>query len=288
VALQVTFWGTRGSIPTPGAGTARYGGNTPCLTIEHDSHLLVLDAGSGLRPLGRALADRFPAGGLALNLLLTHTHWDHIQGFPFFHPLFRPGDRITVLGPGQPAGSLAAILHGQMEPSVFPVPWSAVHASLAVTEITAPELELPGFRVQVVDACHPAPTLGFSVSSAAGGPGVIYLTDNELGAPMARARRSDLVRFLRNSHTLVHDAMYFDVEGHERRGWGHSTAGEAVRLALEAECQRLVLFHHDPDHDDRTLDRLLVEAEETRHRAGGRLEITMAVEGATLRLEDDP
>jgi phosphoribosyl 1,2-cyclic phosphodiesterase len=286
VPLEVTFWGTRGSIPTPGSATVRYGGNTPCLTIAHGHHLLIIDGGTGLRPLGRALAGRDAAGALTLHLLLSHTHWDHIQGFPFFQPLFHRGTRVTVHGPPQSTDSLAAILRRQMEPSVFPVPWSAVHASLAVTEITAPELELPSFLIRTVDACHPAPTLGFSVVAAAGGSRFIYLTDNELGGPAAPGRRADLVRFLRHGHTLVHDAMFFDVEGRERRGWGHSTAGEAVLLALEAECRRLVLFHHHPDHDDRALDRLLVEAAETRDRAGGRLEIVIAAEGATLRLED--
>lgn len=285
--LEIGFWGTRGSIPTPGPATARYGGNTPCLSLADENGMVILDAGTGLRPLGRRLAARHPAGGLAVDLLLTHTHWDHIQGLPFFQPLFHPANRIGIFGPRQRGPALRDILRGQMDPAVFPVPLSSLRADLTVTEITPGDLRLPNFTVRAIDVCHPAPTLGYAIAPAGGGPSVIYMTDNELGGPDGAPRRANLVRFLRGGHTLVHDAMYFQAQARERVGWGHSGAAEAVELALEGGCRRLVLFHHDPDHDDGTLERLLAEAAETRDRWGGELLIALAAEGSTLRVEEE-
>lgn len=285
MSLAITFWGVRGSIPTPGPSTARYGGNTACLLVESPNGRLILDAGTGLRPLGRSLAAGVPPGLLEVDLLVSHTHWDHIQGFPFFAPLFRPGDQVRVHGPAQTSGPLGAILRNQMAPDVFPVPLSGVRADLVVHDITEPELELPAFRVGVVPARHPAPTLGYSVAPRGGGERCIYLTDNELHHVASGAERAELIRFLYRADTLVHDAMYFETEARGRRGWGHSTAIEAVTLAAEAECRSLVLFHHDPDHDDSSLDRLLGEALEARDRLGTTLEVTLATEGTTLRVE---
>lgn len=286
MSLAITFWGVRGSIPTPGPATARYGGNTACLSVESGGALLVLDAGSGIRRLGRALTRTSAAKPLSVDLLLSHTHWDHIQGFPFFAPLLRPGDAVRVYGPAQPGASVAAVLQQQMAPHVFPVPLSAVRASLAVRDLADPELELPGFLVRAVHACHPAPTLGYSIEPAAGGARLVYLTDNELHRFGAGTARAGLVRFVRHAHTLVHDAMYSDAEVDQRRGWGHSAATEAVALAAEAGCRRLVLFHHDPDHDDAALERLLEDAMAARERLGVALELTLATEGVTLHLED--
>jgi phosphoribosyl 1,2-cyclic phosphodiesterase len=281
VALSITFWGTRGSIPAPGRATIRYGGNTPCLTIEDQQHRrLILDAGSGIRALGKQLVQQPTPQDLVV--LLSHTHWDHIQGLPFFGPLFSPGNSIRILGPGGGDGSLRDTLRSQMAPAVFPVPLSAIGSALEVDEITSPEISLPGFLVRTVPVCHPGRTLGFAVQAAAGGPSVSYLTDNELAGPIATKIRPDLVRFLHRSDTLVHDAMYFDAEVAPRAGWGHSSAVQATKLALEAEVRRLVLFHHDPDHDDAALERLLAEAVEYRERLGGTLELTVAAEGTTL------
>ena len=281
MALSITFWGTRGSIPTPGPATIRYGGNTACLSIEdHENHRLILDAGSGIRALGKQLIHQ--RGPQDLVVLLSHTHWDHIQGLPFFGPLYSPGNSIRILGPGVVDAPLRDTLRSQMAPAVFPVPLSAIGSALEVDEITSPELSLPGFLVRTVPVCHPGTTFGFAVQPAGGGPSVSYLTDNELAGPDATRVRPNLVRFLHRSDTLVHDAMYFEAEVGLRAGWGHSSAVQATGLALEAEVRRLVLFHHDPDHDDAALERLLAEAVEYRERLGGTLELTVAAEGTTL------
>jgi phosphoribosyl 1,2-cyclic phosphodiesterase len=287
VSLSLTFWGTRGSIPRPGPSTARYGGNTPCLTIEDGSgQRLILDAGTGIRDLGRALGTR-PAPPTDLTILLSHTHWDHIQGLPFFDPLYRPGTRVRIFGPRQPVGSLESIIRAQMDPAVFPVPVDALAASLTVSEFESLDQVIGPFRVASNPLCHPGATVGFRIGlSSEPNGGISYLTDNELGAPGAAAARPRLVRFLRGSDVLVHDAMYFDRELPGRVGWGHSSAAEAALLALESGCPRLVLFHHDPDHDDEALPRLLDEANLVCHRQGGSCEIQIAAEGMTLRCEE--
>ena len=281
--LSARFWGARGSIPSPGPATARYGGNTPCVELRAPSGAqLILDAGTGLRRLGREMVGTRSDAPLDVTLLVTHTHWDHIQGLPFFLLQFRDGDAVRIFGPGQPPLSLETIVSRQMEPSVFPVPLSAIHARMTVTEITGSDFELAGFSVLAVRACHPGTTYGYSVACPDDRQRFTYLTDNELGVWESRGIREDLVRFLRQTNTLVHDAMYLDAELRERQGWGHSSAREAVLLALDAGCRRVVLFHHDPDHDDDALERVLEEALETRDRQGGDLEIQLATEGATL------
>lgn len=282
MALSITFWGTRGSVPTPGSRTVRYGGNTPCLAIEDDGgHHVILDAGSGIRALGKRLT-REAHAPLDLVVLLSHTHWDHIQGLPFFDPLYTAGNSIRILGSGSDGAPLASILRSQMAPAVFPVPLSAIGSALEVDEIRSPELTVPGFNVRTVPMCHPGSSLGFAVQAASGGPCVSYLTDNELGAPGAAAIWPDLVRFLHQTDTLIHDAMYFESEASSRQGWGHSSAVQATMLALESGVRKLVLFHHDPDHDDPTIERLLDEAVQCREHLGGVLELVVAAEGTTL------
>lgn len=282
MALSVSFFGTRGSIPTPGPGTVRYGGNTPALLVDAgDGRRLVLDAGTGIRRLAHAVEP----DPVDLTILLSHTHWDHIQGLPFFRPLFQPGSSLRIVGPKQPVGSLDEVLRSQMAPAVFPVPLDMIGATVDVTEITESALTLSGFEVTCLPLCHPGATLGYSIRSRTGGPAFTYMTDNELGAPDAAARRPALVRFLQATDVLVHDAMYFEAELAGRRGWGHSGASEAVALAVEAGIGRLVLFHHAPDHDDDTLERLAEEADRARHRMGGSVTVTLAREGDVLHCE---
>jgi len=284
LSLDVTFWGTRGSIPTPGPGTVRYGGNTPCLTISVGEELLVLDGGTGLRELGKRLVER-SSGVDRVQLLLSHTHWDHIQGIPFFRPLYQPGSVVEIVGPEGLAGaSLGSVLTGQMAMPVFPVPASAVAAKLVIRELQSAELSVGPFGIRALPAKHPAPTFGYAISVDGSAPLVTYLTDNDIDA-FADGERSDLLARIRASRLLIHDAMYFEAEAPSRAGWGHSTAVAAVRLAVDAGVERLALFHHDPDHDDPTLERLLAEATAERDRLGARLELALAAEGQTIRLE---
>lgn len=284
----VTFWGTRGSIPTPGARTTRYGGNTPCVAVRgRDSQLVILDAGTGIRSLGQELA-RQQNGAMGVDILLSHTHWDHIQGLPFFLPLNTRGNSIRIYGSAQSGVPLEEILDRQMDPVVFPVPLRALAADLKVTEITDGSFEIDGFAVEAFRLRHPGTTLGFKLTPLQGGPSIAYVTDNELGPggsyEVPGDWREGLVRFLGGLDTLIHDGMYSEELLATRAGWGHSTPAQAVDLAAECRCRRLVLFHHEPEHDDDALDRLLADTRSRARSTAPRLVIEAAREGMTLNL----
>lgn len=287
MSYVLTFWGTRGSVPTPGPHTARYGGNTPCVALTDGAdRLLILDAGTGIRPLGNAVMAR--AGRLEADLLLSHTHWDHIQGFPFFRPLSVPGTRVRIYGAAQERVPLEEILRRQMDPMVFPLPLTALPASLNVTEIGEGIMEIDGFTVTAFCLRHPGTTLGYRLRPAGGGREVAYVTDNELGPGGSYGVPADwrarLVRFLGGTDTLIHDAMYSDALMPARAGWGHSSPREAIELAAEASCRRLLLFHHDPESDDEAMDALVREARAYARARGFGLEIEAASEGMRLAL----
>jgi phosphoribosyl 1,2-cyclic phosphodiesterase len=288
VSYRLTFWGTRGSIPTPGPQTMRYGGNTACISITgSDGRLLILDAGSGLRPLGHELMS---ARGrtLAADILLSHTHWDHIQGLPFFKPLSAKGNRFCIFGAAQAGVPLEEILRRQMDPLVFPVPLEALAAKLDVFDIIEGEVPLSDFRVRAFRLRHPGTTFGYRLGPAAGGREIAYVTDNELGPggtyPVSEDWRRRLVQFLAGTDTLIHDAMYSDQFVQVRGGWGHSTPRQAVDLASEAACARLILFHHEPEHDDATLDQLLADAREHARKVAPKLIVEAAAEGSGFPL----
>jgi phosphoribosyl 1,2-cyclic phosphodiesterase len=287
VSYALTFWGTRGSIPTPGPQTARYGGNTACLSIRGDGRLLILDAGSGLRPLGHELMSR-RASPLSADILLSHTHWDHIQGLPFFKPLSARGNTFCVYGARQEGVPLEEILRRQMDPMVFPVPLEALAATIHVSDIEDGELALDGFRASAFRLRHPGTTFGYRLAPLTGGREIAYLTDNELGAggtyAVAADWRARLVEFLAGTDTLIHDAMYADQFICARAGWGHSTPRQAVDLAVEAGCARLVLFHHEPEHDDDAIDRLLADTRSYARSLAPALAIDAAAEGMTIAL----
>jgi phosphoribosyl 1,2-cyclic phosphodiesterase len=287
VSPTLRFWGTRGSIPTPGPGTTRYGGNTACLTITGAGRLVILDAGSGLRPLGHDLMVR-RNGPLKADLLISHTHWDHIQGLPFFKPLSAPGNELCIFGAAQNGVPLEEILRHQMDPMVFPVPLTALAATVRVTEISPGDFSLGAFRVSAYRLRHPGTTLGYRLTPTGSGRSVAYVTDNELGAggdyPVGSDWRPGLAAFLKDTDILIHDAMYSEQIVQARRGWGHSTPREAVELAGQAGCHRLVLFHHEPEHDDTAIDRLLDETREFACRAVPGLEVDAAAEGMELSL----
>lgn len=288
---KVTFWGTRGSIPTPGAPTARYGGNTPCVAIERADvgveHLVILDAGTGIRPLGRALTQHHN-GPVAVDLFLSHTHWDHIQGLPFFAPFFERGNAVRVWGAKQGAVDLRTILRQQMDPVVFPVPIEGLAAQLAVEHIDPGQFEIEGFVVRTIRLRHPGTTLGYRLTPVDGGGSVAYVTDNELGPggtyDVGPSWRREMVEFLDGVAVLIHDAMFTPAEVELHRGWGHSSYSEAVKLAAEAGVQRLVMFHHLPEHDDAAMDLLVGGAQEAAAGTDFAGDVLAATEGMELWL----
>lgn len=292
MTYRVTVWGARGSIPTPGPFTARYGGNTSCVAVQTDGsngdQLVILDAGTGIRPLGETLV----ANGndaLTVALLVTHTHWDHIQGLPFFAPFFRKANQARICGPRQGDVPLERILRDQMDPVVFPVPLDALAADLSVEHVEQGTFEVNGFEVQAMRLRHPGVTLGYRLTPLGGGASMAYVTDNELGPggdyEVGRDEwRKQLVGFLSGVDVLIHDAMYTTDELDAHRGWGHSSHAEAVALAAETGVKKLMLFHHRPEHDDDTMDRLVEEASTEAQRLSGALEVVAAAEGMELTL----
>jgi ribonuclease BN (tRNA processing enzyme) len=227
-------------------------------------------------------------GSLTADILLSHTHWDHIQGLPFFKPLSSRGTSVFIYGAAQEGVPLKEILGRQMDPMVFPVPLNALAAALTVVEISEGEFEIDDFKICALRLRHPGTTLGYRLVPVAGGRQVAYVTDNELGAggsyEVPPDWRERLVEFVGGADILIHDAMYPDQIIQARAGWGHSTPRQAVDLAREGRCRRLILFHHEPEHSDDALDRLL---EDTRKYAAGvapRLEVEAAAEGLTFSL----
>ncbi|OLB17842.1 MAG: hypothetical protein AUI99_04615 [Gemmatimonadetes bacterium 13_1_40CM_3_69_22] len=288
MAYTVTFWGTRGSIPTPGPHTARYGGNTPCVAVEDAAgRLVILDGGTGIRALGLKLVER-QNGAVQAEILLSHAHWDHIQGLPHFKPFFAPGNAVRIWGSRQGTTSLEAILRQQMDPSVFPIPLDALSAKLTVQQVEPGEFTVGAFRVRAMRLRHPGTTLGYRLTPVVGGPSMAYVTDNELGSgghyDTPASWRKDLVAFLAHVELLIHDAMYTPQELEQHRGWGHSTFQEAVTLAADAGVQRLVLFHHEPEHGDADVDGMLTAARREANARGKPAEVMAAQEGTTLTL----
>lgn len=286
---SVAFHGARGSVPTPGEGTVRYGGNTPCLQLQRAGDtggMTILDAGTGIRQAGQNLVADLAYGTVSVDLILTHTHWDHIQGLPFFLPLLEEGNQVRIWGPKQGEVDLESILRDQMRPVVFPVPLDMLAADVTVSHVSVGTFPVDGFTVRAMRMRHPGVTLGYVLEPTDGGQSIAFVPDNELSGgayDVGATWREEFVEFLRGTHVLVHDAMYTSEELPTFDGWGHSSHLEAVRIAHDAEVPELVLFHHRPEHNDGTIDAMLEEAREAAARLGG-VEVQAAYEGMKLNL----
>lgn len=283
---RLRFWGVRGSVPAPGPSTAATGGNTPCVSVEAPgAPLIVLDAGTGIRSLGSRLASAPP--GTPIELLLTHTHWDHIHGLPFFAPLYAAGADLRITGPRHQA-SLRTVLERLTAPECFPIPAARWAGLTQVRELEADPLALGPAAVRPITLNHPGPTLGYRIDVAGAGS-VAYLTDNELsghrhGVPAGW--RQALIDLVGGCDVMVHDTTWADDEVARHAGWGHSSPMEAIRLAREAGCRRVVLFHHHPDHDDGRLADSERRAADAGEAAG--LGVVLAREGMDVSLGGMP
>ena len=286
MSLSLRFWGTRGSIPSPGPLTARYGGNTPCVEVRGaDGRLIILDAGSGLRGLGRWLADT-STGPLSADILLTHGHWDHIQGIPFFAPLFVKGNKIRIWGSDLLERPMEQVVREQMGPVVFPVMFDEVAASVEFCTIHEGKTYDLGCKISTMSVRHPGGALALKLAD--GTNTAVYISDNELGPggdalPGASSSwHGELVKFIRGAKVLIHDATYSAEEYTMHRGWGHSIPEETVDLAIESGVDQLVLFHHKPDRTDDEVDESVARCTAILKKRGARLSVVAAAEGMTV------
>ena len=254
--MQVQFWGVRGSTPTPQAENLRFGGNTPCMEIRTPTgERLIFDAGSGIRGLGRLLMQEAAGQPVHANVFLTHFHWDHIQGLPFFAPLYGKKNSVTFHS-GRGGTALRETLEGQMVQPYFPVDFSQVDAQRSFFEMESDTvLEIGGASIRPFPLNHPQGASGYRVEC--GGAVVVYATDYEHGHPKLDAV---LLAHAQDADILVCDSQYTPKEYEAHRGWGHSTWLNATKVAAAAGAKQLVLFHHDPDHDDHTMARIQTEA----------------------------
>jgi len=301
---RIKFWGVRGSIPVPGPTTIGYGGNTTCVEVRTNGNVIILDAGSGIRELGLALNAEFGSAPMDLTLLLTHTHWDHIQGLPFFLPAYQAKNTINVYGYQGARAGLATILAAQMELPFFPVSWKNLPGTIKVRELKKMEFTVGEVRVRSRFLNHPGVCAGYRLYTKEGS--IAFLPDNEPFEPLklklaerdgvhaqrARAQavvqRSQLVEFLKDCDVLILDTQYTDEKYQEHIGWGHGALSRVVSLALEARAKKLFLFHHDPSHDDRKIDEMIERARLLILESGRTLEVDAAREGAEIWLSGAP
>jgi phosphoribosyl 1,2-cyclic phosphodiesterase len=281
--MQVRFWGVRGSIATPGPSTLKFGGNTSCVEVRAGGRIIILDAGTGLRLLGKELADEFRDEPLDLVLLLTHAHWDHIQGLPFFAPVYNPQNHVRVVGYEGARYGLQSVLNGQMEHPFFPI---GLPANVSIEETSEWSFQIGPVQVNATPANHPGLCVGYRVSAA--GRSLAFFPDNELPAasqgPVQNGPNGRLVDFVRGVDVLIMDTQYTRNEYEEHIGWGHGCMEEVVELALAAGVKQLFLFHHDPEHDDQKISEMVTSARALVAGKQGELRVDAAREGLMVEL----
>ena len=290
----VKFWGTRGSIPTPGYLTQIYGGNTACVELRIDDLLFICDGGSGLRELGLDLVKRGP-GPIVGHMFLSHAHWDHIQGFPFFPPVYNPANTFYVYGTSRGDTRLFKLLSGQMQSDYFPVRFSDLGASVLSEDLGDGAREIEGVQVRCMAQIHHGPSYGYSFEKD--GRKVVYATDHEVDQVLLNpeAVEQDLsipreipeeyIEFVRDADLLIADGQYTDEEYITRVGFGHARANTMVDLAIAGKVKQLAITHHEPLHSDDMVKNKILECRQRVERFGSDLVVFGAREGMELRVD---
>ncbi len=278
--MKLTVWGARGSIPVSGAEYERYGGDTTCVCLDTNAgETIILDAGTGLRPLGNLLLEE---NRKTFHFVLSHAHWDHLLGFPFFKPLYRDGVTIHIHGCTYAQQSIRTFLSEVMQPPFFPVTLDDVHAKLVFDNECRPEFSVGSLCCESIPLSHPNNGYGFRLTE--GERSLAFFPDNEFTYPHPDGRSfEDYVSFVRGVDLLLHDAEYLPEEYDKfSRGWGHSVYGDTVRLAVEADVGQLLLWHLNQDRGDDDVDALARLADEAAAEAGRHDLCTMARTGLVL------
>jgi phosphoribosyl 1,2-cyclic phosphodiesterase len=281
--MRVTFWGVRGSVPTPGPSTVRYGGNTSCVEVRlADGTTVILDGGTGIRNLGRKLVDEGSRG--PFHLLVTHVHWDHIIGIPFFQPIYHP-DTTLVLHPMVMETPSHVLSHDELfDGQHFPLRMHQLPSKMVRPQPVAPDVpwRIGSAQVKRIWLNHPGGSTGFRLDDE-DGTSMVFLTDNELQPPGARnVTPIELAKFAEGATLMVHDAQYLEEDMPLKHGWGHSTVPQVLELGRSAGCQRLVLYHHEPERSDDALDAIAQGARDWWKANAKTGEVLVAREGLTL------
>lgn len=281
--MKVRFWGTRGSIAAPGKDTTVYGGNTTCVEVILGSgKRVVIDAGTGIRLLGRRLEEEMER--VEIHLLITHIHWDHVLGFPFFGPVYNESTRLFIDGYPSCMKGLRYAFDNHMGDGFFPVRFDELKAEIHyVDAMSRGPLEIDGTLIETIPLQHPQGGFGYRFTED--GKALVFITDNELSEEAGMKRHPDkYVRFCQGADLLIHDAQYDQDEIESRRGWGHSEYVSTCRMAMRAGAKRLMLFHHDPWRKDAEITAIKARCDELVSASGAQIEIDAAKEGTEIPL----
>ena len=290
--MRVRFWGARGSLATPGATTVRYGGNTSCAEITTPGGaLIIIDCGTGIRQLGQHLLATKPPP-LSGHILISHTHWDHIQGIPFFGPFFAPGNKWNVYAPKGMSQSLRDALEGQMQYAYFPVQLDELGAEIRYHELVEGTFRIEDVTISTRYLNHPALTFGYRLE--AGGAAIVYASDHEPHSRQLADGTGEIsgeelrhCEFLAGADLVIHDAQYTAEEYPQKIGWGHSTVEYALAVCRAAGVRRVALTHHDPSRDDDAIDRIVTKARADLQALSATMEVLAATEGSALTVKGE-
>jgi phosphoribosyl 1,2-cyclic phosphodiesterase len=291
--MFVTFWGTRGSISTPGRITEKYGGNTPCVSIRYNDTQVIFDAGTGIRNLGIELLEEIKRdeNPTLLHLFLSHTHWDHIQGLPFFLPSYHKNTKLIIYGSHRKERFLASILKEQMDFDYFPVSMSSFAADISIKEMDEKVMQIGPLKIDWQEQVyHPGGSVRYKI--CINGNKVVYATDVELNRifedtdskEVNESHARDYMDFISDADLLIADAQYTSDEYPEKVGWGHSSVPILLDAAYRSNVKQLAVFHHDPQHSDKFLDDLWMENRSKYHTGNRKMDVFWAREGMTLAI----
>lgn len=280
--VEVKFWGVRGSLPTPGPKSVKYGGNTSCVTVRSGGEIFIFDAGTGIREFGGAFLKE--SKKMPLYLCISHFHWDHIQGLPFFMPAYQAGQEIHIYGCEEADTPLSRIISNQMNNIHFPVPLKHLGASLEFHPIQEGRYAVGKTNISAIYLNHPGSTLGYKIESE--GKSIIYISDNELAYAPKSSYVPDMkiLEFCKGADLLIHDGQYTEEEYFRKKGWGHSSFNAALQLAIASKVKSCVIFHHEPEHSDDDLDKIEEWCKTFIQKQGASFGCQLAREGSAISL----